>query len=84
MRWQERVVDGLIIGAVQAVVLILLLLALTAALGNSQAEGVKYQKAVACELSIPADPVHGRDPELVALCFTSEGILPPQFVQGPH
>ena len=80
MRWQERVVDGLIIGACQAVVLIFLLLAVTAALGNSQAEGVKYQKATACELAIPSDPNTGRDPALVAVCFTNEGLSPPVFV----
>lgn len=82
MKWREAVLDGLIIGAVQAVVLVLLLLAVTAALGNSQAEGVRYQKAVACELAIPSDPETGRDPSAVALCFQTEGLQPPQFVEG--
>jgi hypothetical protein len=85
MRWQERLVDGLIIGACQAVVLVLILLALTAALGNSQATAVQYQKATACVLAIPADPQTGRDPALVALCFQNEGLQPPVFVgaKGP-
>jgi len=79
-RWSDAIINGLIIGVVQAVVLILLLLAVTAALGNQQTVGAKYQQATACELAIPSDPQKGRDPVLVAQCFLNLGLPAPDFV----
>jgi hypothetical protein len=70
-------VDGLIVGATQAVVLILLLVVLTFAFGNQQQVAAQYQRAIACELSIPSDPHTGRDPGDVAKCFIDAGLEPP-------
>jgi hypothetical protein len=78
-KWTDILIEGLILGACQAVILVLLLLALTAALGNSQATQVKYSQATACELAIPATD-KGRDPRLVSECFLKVGLAPPDFV----
>lgn len=40
-----------------------------------------HQRALACVLSLPQDE-NGRDLELVAHCFTSQGIEPPPEVIG--
>ena len=63
-----------------AVVLILLLVLTTAATGGftKQNEAVQYQKAIACELAVPVTDM-GRDPVLVAQCFTDQGVEPPSF-----
>lgn len=34
--------------------------------------------AQACILALPSDPVTGRDPGLVKLCFTQYGLQPPK------
>lgn len=72
----QSIKDGVIIGFTQAVVLILLLMALTFALGNQQAVSAQYQRAIACELGLPSDPDTGRDPVLVDKCFTDAGLEP--------
>lgn len=34
--------------------------------------------AQACILALPSDPITGRDPALVKLCFTQYGLQPPK------
>jgi len=84
--FREAVLDGLVIGAVQAVVLVLILIGVTFALGNKQQkaneESVRYQSAIACELAVPSDPKTGRDPDKVAQCFLVQGLPAPTFVFG--
>jgi hypothetical protein len=67
--------------AVYGLVIILLLIGATALLGTTSQEGVKYQKAIACELAVPSNPITGRDPAVVAECFINEGLVPPRFVK---
>jgi hypothetical protein len=76
---KESLVDGVIIGATQAVVLVLILVSLTFALGNQQAQQEHYQAATACELAIPVTS-HGRDPKLVEKCFSDQGLTAPVLV----
>lgn len=75
--------EGLIIGVTQAITLIILLMLLTFAFGNQQATATKYAKATACELAVPSDPITGRNPALVAQCFTSVGLEPPLVIKIP-
>jgi hypothetical protein len=63
------------------VIILVLLIGASKITGDMQAEAVKYQKAVACELAIPSDPDTGRDPLLVSDCFVAEGLQPPRFVE---
>lgn len=67
---------------IYGVVITGLLIVATFALGNQQSKAVKYQKAIACELAVPIS-TEGRDPTLVAECFLSEGLAPPEFVGTP-
>ena len=74
--WQNIILQSVAF----AVTLIILLLLASYALGGpqQQAQLVEYQKAVACELAVPIGP-NGRDPHLVAKCFTDQGVQPPTF-----
>lgn len=86
MTWREvlglrELVRHALTAAVYGIVISIILVLLTFALGNQQSVAVKYQKAVACELAVPIGP-DGRDPALVAECFTNEGLIPPEFVSG--
>lgn len=75
----ERVVDGLIIGAVQAVVLVVILIAATYALGNKQQESLNDIKAATraevCVLALPVSD-KGRDDAAVTRCLVNAGIEP--------
>lgn len=66
---------------VWGLVIIVLLVGATKALGDQQALGVRYQKAIACELAIPSSPTTGRNPVLVAECFSIQGLPAPEFVR---
>lgn len=41
---------------------------------------VAYARATACELALPSNPATGRDPDLVARCFTDAGLPAPSIV----
>ena len=75
--------SGLIVGFTQAVILLVMLLALTFALGNASAEAVKVQKAIACELALPASAEGGRSEPLVVKCFVDQGLTPPALDAKP-
>lgn len=79
MRVKDAIIDGLIIGACQAVVLVLILLAVTYALGNQQQESLNDIKAATraevCVLTLPVTD-KGRDQEAVNACLLENGIEP--------
>lgn len=65
-----------------AFALVVLLVILTFALGNTQLQSLKVQKAIGCELGVPA-PDGVRDQELLRKCWTSNDLEPPFFFQTP-
>jgi hypothetical protein len=45
-----------------------------------QQDTLRANLAQACVLSLPVDPIDGRDPVSVKLCFSQYGIQPPELV----
>lgn len=71
--------DGIVQGLTQGIILMVLLVGATFLFGNQQQVAVNYAKAQACELAVPITS-EGRDPGLVAKCFTDVGLQAPHFV----
>lgn len=65
---------------VYGLVILMMLMAATVILGNTQHETLKVQRSVACVLALPVNPDEGRDLAEVADCFYREGLEPPQAV----
>ena len=81
--WKEHAIQ-FVRSMVTAVVVVVVLWLIFAGQANQEQEvqeqTLNANLATACVLALPSDPVSGRDPESVRLCFTQYGLKPPSVV----
>lgn len=83
----EHVIDAvrqLIVAALVVGGLVLVFSGQSAQERQLQSDTLHANLAQACVLSLPVDPVTGRDPKSVKQCFTQYNLQPPSLVLQPR